>query len=56
MGFLVKMESGKFVINSAVYWDGMCMPPTPPSVVISDCDAFDEPMEVFLMSFTSDTD
>ena len=53
VGFLVRAENGRFIINSAVYWDGMCMPPTPPSVVISDCDVFDEPMEVFIRSFIS---
>ena len=53
VGFLVKVENGRFIINSAVNRGGMCMPPTPPSVVISDCDVFDEPMEVFIRSFIS---
>lgn len=54
VGFLVKIENGSFVINSAIHAGGSCTFP-PPSVDISDCNVFDVPMEAFLGSFITST-
>ena len=52
-GYLVKLDEGNFIIDSAYWWEGSCQPPSPPSVKVSDCYEFDEPMEAFIRSFVS---
>jgi len=50
VGFLIKLDNGNFIINSAVNAGGACMAP-PPSVDITDCDIFDKPMKNYLNNF-----
>jgi hypothetical protein len=51
LGFLIKIEGGRVVVNSAIHAGGVCPGPLASVDLCGDCGALEEPMTKFVERF-----